>query len=159
MFTNISWGNYIVAVALLLASWYLFVGLQFYFDDIKEIVTGKRKLNFRRSGNTNYQEPQPELHYQDSSEVTSNQSSFGEFDTTFQDVDALVEQLKDIVTDAAKRKLVKQEFIDHLRLVLKEYPSVKNSAFSSSVSELIVSECDRLESITLTQGEAEALWN
>lgn len=159
MFTNISWGNYIVAVVLLLASWYLFIGLRFYFDDIKEIVIGKRKLHFRRLGNTNYQETQSELHYQDSSQGILPEATFGEFDTTFLDVDALVEQLKDIVTDAAKRKLLKQEFIDHLRLVLKEYPSVKNSAFSSSVSELIVSECGRLESITLTQREAEGLWN
>jgi hypothetical protein len=159
MFTNISWGNYTVAVVLLLTSWYLFVGLRFYFDDIKEIVTGKRKLQFRRLRSTNYQNSQSELNYKDSSEAASSESSFGEFDTTFQDVDALVERLKNVIADAAKRKLLKQEFIDYLRLVLKEYPSVKNSPFSSSVSELIVSECDKLESITLTQGEAEELWN
>lgn len=159
MFTNISWGNYIVVVVLLLASWYLFVGLRFYFDDIKEIVTGKRKLQFHRLGNTNYQEPQSELHYQDSSQGILPEATFEEFDTTFQDVDALVERLKNFIADAAKRKLDKQEFIDYLRLVLTEYPNVKNSPFSSSVSELIVSECDKLKSVTLTQTEAEALWN
>jgi hypothetical protein len=159
MFTNISWGNYIVAVALLLASWYLFVGLRFYFDDIKGIVTGKRKVQFRRLGNTNYLEPQPELNYQNSAEVTSNQSSFGEFDSTFQDVDALVERLKNVIADADKRKVLKQEFLDYIQLILKEYPSVQDSPFRSSVSELIVSECNRTESITLTQREAEALWN
>jgi hypothetical protein len=158
MFTNISWVNYMVVVALLLASWYLFVGLRFYFEDIKDLVTGKRKLQFRAFGDTMYQEPQYDLSHQDSPEVNSSQSSFEEFDTTFQDVDALVERLKNVVSDAAKRKLLKQEFIDYLRLVLIEYPSVKNSPFSSSVSELIVSECDRLESITLSQTEAEALW-
>ena len=159
MFTNISWGNYIVVVVLLLASWYLFVGLRFYFDDIKGIVTGKRKLQFHRLGKTNYQEPQSELNYQDSPEVTSTQSSFGEFDTTFQDVDALVERLKNVIADAAKKKLHKQEFLDYIKLILKEYPSVKDSPFRSSVSELIVSECNKTESITLTQEEAERLWN
>jgi hypothetical protein len=159
MFTNISWGNYIVVVVLLLASWYLFVGLRFYFDDIKEIVTGKRKLKFHRLGKTNYQEPQSELNYQNSPEMTSTQSSFGEFDTTFQDVDSLVERLKNVIADAAKRKLLKQEFLDYIKLILKEYPSVKDSPFRSSVSELIVSECDKLESITLTQTEAEELWD
>ena len=159
MFTNISWGNYIVVVVLLLASWYLFVGLRFYFDDIKEIVTGKRKLQFHRLGKTNYQEPQSELNYQNSPEVTSTQSSFEEFDPTFQDVDALVERLKSFIADAAKRKLLKHEFLDYIKLILKEYPSVKDSPFRSSVSELIVSECNKLESITLPQEEAEALWN
>ncbi|MFV8354904.1 hypothetical protein ACNQGB_01810 [Flavobacterium sp. XS1P32] len=159
MFTNISWSNYIVVVVLLLAIWYLFVGLRFYFDDIKEIVTGNRKLQFRRLGHPNYEEPQSELNYQNLPEVTSTQSSFGEFDTTFQDVDSLVERLKNVVADAAKRKFHKQEFLDYIKSILWEYPSVKDSPFRSSVSELIVSECDKLESITLTQTEAEELWD
>ena len=158
MFTNISWGNYIVVVILLLASWYLFVGFRFYFDDLKEIISGKRKLQFRGFENSNYQDPQSELKYQESPEAISDQNSLGEFDTTFQDVDALVGRLKSFIADAAKKKLVKKEFTYYLQLLLREFPSVKNSPFNSSVSELIVSECDKLESITLTQKEAEALW-
>ncbi|PXY40571.1 hypothetical protein DMB65_11705 [Flavobacterium cheongpyeongense] len=158
MFTNISWGNYMVVVILLLASWYLFVGFRFYFDDLKEVISGKRKLQFRGFENPNYQDIEPELKDQDSPELISNQTSFGEFDTTFQDVDTLVARLKSFIADAAKKKLVKKEFTYYLQLILREFPSVKNSAFNSSVSELIVSECDKLESITLTQKEAEALW-
>jgi hypothetical protein len=159
MFTNISWGNYIVVVVLLLVSWYLFIGLRFYFDDLKEIVTRKRKLQFRGLGNTNYQDSQSELNDQDSVEVNLFQSEFALSDNTFEEVEELIERLKNVVADATKRKLLKQEFIDYLRLVLREYPSVKKSPFSSSVSELIVSECDKLESISLTQLEAEGLWN
>jgi hypothetical protein len=158
MFTNISWGNYIIVVILLLASWYLFVGFRFYFDDLKEVISGKRKLQFRGFENSTYQDTEPELKDQDSPELTSNETSFGEFDTTFQDVDALVARLKTFIADAAKKKLVKKEFTYYLQLLLREFPSVKNSAFNSSVSELIVSECDKLESINLTQKEAEALW-
>lgn len=158
MFTNISWGNYIVVIILLLASWYLFVGFRFYFDDLKEIISGKRKLQFRGFENSNYQDPQSELKYQESPEAISDQNSLGEFDTTFQDVDALVGRLKSFIADAAKKKLVKKEFTYYLQLLLREFPSVKNSPFNSSVSELIVSECDKLESINLTQKEAEALW-
>jgi hypothetical protein len=158
MFTNISWGNYIVVVILLLASWYLFVGFRFYFDEFKEVISGKRKLQLRRFENTAYQDKEPELKDQESVELTSNETSFGEFDTTFQDVDALVARIKTFITDAAKKKLVKKEFTYYLQLLLREFPSVKNSPFNSSVSELIVSECDKIESITLTQKEAEALW-
>ena len=159
MFTNISWGNYIVVVILLLASWYLFVGFRFYFNDLKEVMSGKRKLPFRRLGDPNYGDFQSELNHQDSPDPISNQSSLGEFDTTFQDVDALVERLKDFIADARKRKLLKQEFLDYIQLIFKEYPSVKNSAFRSSVSELIVTECKNLDSISITQAEAEGLWN
>ncbi|MFH6958932.1 hypothetical protein ACHRV1_16150 [Flavobacterium aquidurense] len=158
MFTNISWGNYIVVVILLLASWYLFVGFRFYFDDLKEVISGKRKLQFRGFENPSYEDSQSELNYQELPEAISEQISFGEFDTTFQDVDTLVGRLKTFIADAAKKKLVKKEFTYYLQLLLREFPSVKNSPFNSSISELIVSECEKLESITLTQKEAEALW-
>lgn len=158
MYTNISWGNYIVVIILLLASWYLFVGFRFYFDDLKEVISGKRKLQFRGFENPSCEDSQSELNYLESSEAISEQTSFGEFDTTFQEVDALVARLKTFIADAAKKKLVKKEFTNYLQLLLREFPSVKNSPFNSSVSELIVSECEKLESITLTQKEAEALW-
>ncbi|MFV5703022.1 hypothetical protein ACM55F_14210 [Flavobacterium sp. XS2P12] len=154
MFTNISWGNYIVVVVLLGVSWYLFVGLRFYFAEIKDIATGKRKFQFR-----SYPEIPSNSSYQESPDSTLSQSYLTESDQTFKDVDHLVERLKNVVADAAQRKLHQQEFVDYLGLVLIEYPSVKNSPFRSSVSELIVSECDKLESIHLTQQEAEGLWN
>ena len=47
MLRGISWNNYIVVIVLLLIAWYLFVGLRYYFDDIKDLVNGKRKLQFR----------------------------------------------------------------------------------------------------------------
>ncbi|KFF13752.1 hypothetical protein [Flavobacterium hydatis] len=158
MFTNISWGNYIVVIVLLLASWYLFIGFRFYFGDIKDLLNGKRRLQFRSPQHTSSYEPDPLLHSQESTERNSVPSPFGEFDTTFQDVDHLIERLKTVITDSTKKKIPKQEFIDYLRSILVEYPSIKNSSFSSSVSELIVSECTKIDAIVLTQEEAEALW-
>jgi hypothetical protein len=159
MFTNISWGNYTVVVTLLLASWYLFIAFRFYFEEIKEIVMGKRKLQFRGIDEKFSEQSQYDLNHQDPPETNSFQSEFAISDNTFEEVERLVERLKNVTADAAKRKLLKQEFLGYLRLVLTEYPNVKNSPFSSSVSELIVSECDKLESVTLTQEEAEKLWN
>lgn len=159
MFTNISWDNYIVVVILLLVSWYLFVGFRFYFDDLKEMISGKRKLQFRRLGDPNYGDFQSEENDQETPAPISSQPTFGEFDTTFQDVDALVALLKSFIADAAKKKLVKKEFTYYLQLLLREYPSVKDSAFRSSVSELIVTECKTVDAISVTQEEAEGLWN
>ncbi|MFH7012405.1 hypothetical protein ACHRV5_11060 [Flavobacterium sp. FlaQc-52] len=157
MFTNISWSNYIIVVALLLTSWYVFVGVRFYLDEIKNLISGKQRPQFRKS-----QDSYESTTMSDSQEVTAlsyPQSSFGEFDTTFKDVDNLIERLKSVIAEAVKSKLLKQELIDYFRSVLLEYPSIKNSSFSSSVSEFIVSECEKSEAVSLTQAEAEALWN
>lgn len=158
MFTNISWGSYITCFALLAALWYLSVGLRFYFNEIKDIANGKRKLGVPFSKSEKYQEFPSALNDQYLSKSTLPTSPFSEFDSTFEEVDILIEGLKNIIADCSKRKLGKPEFITNLKIILKDYPSVKNSAFSFSVSEFIVSECNKLEYTDLNHKEAEALW-
>jgi len=155
MFTNISWGNYTVVVVLLGASWYLFVGLRFYFVEIKEIVTRKWKLQNRRVKDLeiHYDVVQPQT-FTD----TSLQPSFGESEESIINIDAFVEGLKNVVKEAAQRKLVKTEFQSYLSLLLCEFPSIKNSPFRSSVSEMIISECNKQDFISLSQVEVEELW-
>lgn len=156
MFTNISWGNYIVVIVLLLVSWYLFVGLRFYFAEIREVLTGKRKFRNRNANDldTHYDVVRPQT-FRD----TSLQSSFAEQEESILDVDAFLERLKNVVKEAAQRKLVKIEFQDYISLLLNEYPSIKNSSFRSSVNELIVSECNKQDFISLSQTEVEELWS
>ena len=156
MFTNISWGNYIVVIVLLLVSWYLFVGLRFYFAEIREVLTGKRKFRNRNANDldTHYDVVRPQT-FRD----TSLQSSFAEQEESILDLDAFLERLKNVVKEAAQRKLVKIEFQDYLSLLLNEYPSIKNSSFRSSVNELIVSECNKQDFISLSQTEVEELWS
>lgn len=156
MFTNISWGNYIFVIVLLLASWYLFIGFRYYLFDITEIVTGKRKLR-------NHRIKDLEIHYDVVHPQTftgsSKKTSFGETEETILDIDAFAEKLKNLVKDASQREVIKSEFIGHLSLLFTEYSSIKNSPFRSSVSELIISECEKLDTISLSHVEVEDLWN
>lgn len=154
MFTNISWGNYVFVVLLLVASWYLFVGLRFYFAEVKSIVAGKRNFQFR-----SFSEVPSNFGYQDSYDSLPSQSQATESDQTFQDVENLVEKLKNLSGDALRRKLPKKEFMYYLSLVFNEFPTVKNSPFRSSICELVVSECDKLELIHVTQQEVDVLWD
>lgn len=156
MFTNISWGNYIFVIVLLLASWYLFIGFRYYLFDITEIVTGKRKLR-------NHRIKDLEIHYDVVHPHTftgsSKKTSFGETEETILDIDAFAEKLKNLVKDASQREVIKSEIIGHLSLLFTEYSSIKNSPFRSSVSELIISECEKLDTISLSHEEVEDLWN
>jgi hypothetical protein len=156
MFTNISWGNYIFVIVLLLASWYLFIGFRYYLFDITEIVTGKRKLRNHRINDL-------EIHYDEVHPHTftgsSKKTSFGETEETILDIDAFAEKLKNLVKDASQREVIKSEFIGHLSLLFTEYSSIKNSLFRSSVSELIISECEKLDTISLSHEEVEDLWD
>ena len=50
MFTQISWTDYLLAVSILLAIYYLFVGVRYFSGDLKALLAGKRKLTLKTSG-------------------------------------------------------------------------------------------------------------
>ena len=156
MFTNISWTDYFITVTILLAIYYLFVGIRYYSRDIKDLLSGKRKLNLNTA-----------LPYNSKGEYCSttegnihpSEVSFEETkDEEFTEVEHLIERLKALIADASRRKMIPQEFKQYLSLVLKEYPSVKNSSLRASVNELIVSECEKYGAVTLTEDEVDLVW-
>lgn len=159
MLTGISWNNYIVVVVLLSIVWYLFVGLRYYFEDIKEFVTGKRKLQFRGLERKFIPKLDYDFDYQKSDKILNAPVEFETVDPVFNEVEDLTARLKNAITNTTQKKLVKSEIEDRLRFILKEYPLLRDSPFCSSISELIVSECEKQESVLLTLQEVEALWN
>lgn len=155
MFTNISWMDYFITVTILLAIYYLFVGIRFYAGDIKDLLSGKRKLNLKTALPFNSKGEYPSategnIHPEASFEETT--------DKEFTEVEHLIERLKTLIADASRRKMIPQEFKQYLSLVLKEYPSVKNSSLRASVNELIVSEYEKYGAVTLTEDEVDLVW-
>lgn len=159
MLTGISWNNYIVVVVLLSIVWYLFVGLRYYFDDIKDLVSGKRKLQFRGLARKSIPKSDYDFDYQKSNEILNAPVEFETVDPVFKEVEELTASLKKAITDATQKKLVKRDFEDHLRFILKEHPLLGNSPLRPSINELIVSECEKQESVLLTHQEVDALWD
>ena len=156
MLTNISWTDYIVAVAILLAVYYFFVGIRYFFDDLKALFSGKSNLRFMVgiSYDTVRESIQP-------SEKNYNGES-PDFETTtdddFAEVEHLIECLKSVIADASGKKLIPQKLKQYLSLVLQEYPNIKNSPFRTSINELIASECEKYGAVILSEDEVEYLW-
>ncbi|RKD15103.1 hypothetical protein BCY91_06155 [Pelobium manganitolerans] len=154
MLKNISWSDYIIAVAILLAIYYLFVGMKYFSGEIKDLLSGKRKLKFRAAVSNDHAAYNP-----DNEESLQETSGFEETtDDEFSEVEHLIERLKAVIADASRRKLIPQEFKQFLSMVLKEYPSVRYSPIRSSINELIVSECQKYGAVTLNEDEVELLW-
>ena len=158
MLTNISWTDYIIAVAILLTTYYFFVGMRYFSADLKDLVTGKRELKFRAVIPVDTDEIE--------SIQTSEKNYNGEspaFETTtdddFAEVEHLIERLKSVIADASGKKLIPQELKQYLHLVLQEYPNIKNSPFRASINELVASECEKYSAVILSEDEVEQLWN
>ncbi len=161
MFTNISWATYMGFVVILLITWYLIVGLRFYFKDLQMLLSSERKIIFRKAGN------ETEFMQQDETEVsglkTEQTEAPGmlnkeEIDNLLYEVEALTVKIKNAVSDAAAKNYNKEEFSFLLQLTLKEYPSLKGTLFQLPINNLIVSECEKQGFIRLSAVELEMLW-
>lgn len=157
MFTNISWTDYSILIVLLGSLYYLFVGLRYYPTELKELLSGKRKLNFRIPEFKKKNEAGwPSLQ----TEVQDGDDSFGNTtDDTFNEVESLIAELKENIEKASKKQFIKQEFSYSLKVILKNYPQIQNSPFRSAIDELILSECEKHGTITLSEDDIVRLWD
>jgi len=155
MFTNISWANYILVVTLLLAVWYLFVGMRFYFNDLQNFLVRKRKPN----PSVDYNEFQnDEGKVRESFKFTNGQTETSETDILFQEVEELATKVKEAIANASSKNFNREEFIFLLQLTLKEHLHLKGSPFQVALNNLIISECERYGSIHLSAEELLMLW-
>lgn len=155
MFTNISWANYIFVVTLLLAAWYLFIGMRFYFHDLQSFLARKRKPN----SSVDYNELRSdERKVTVSSKFTNEQIETPETDMLFEEVEELTTKLKETIADASSKNYNREEFIFLLQLTLKEYPHLKGSIFHEALNNRIISECEKYGSLHLSAEEQVMLW-
>ena len=156
MLTNISWTDYIIAVAILLTTYYFFVGMRYFSADLKDLATGKRKLKF---GKKQIHNPEAKsLLATEKTDYHPDADFEPETDEEMDEVEHLIDRLKSVIADASGKKLIPQELKQYLHLVLQEYPNIKNSPFRTSINELVASECEKYGTVTLSEDEVELLW-
>lgn len=159
MFTNISWTNYIIFVLLLLAVWYVVIGFKFYFPRLKNLFTGNTKFALRKANKNSSFNNAPIENSQLSDANDKPLINLAETDRLFEAAEELIRKLKIAVSNAASKRLDKQEFIVLLQLTLDEYAMLKNSSFQVGINDLIAKECEKYSFITLSAEELVMLWN
>jgi hypothetical protein len=72
----------------------------------------------------------------------------------------LIEDLAERLTAsiAGKGAASKQEVEEYIGLLFKDYPSLKASALRESISELVVSECEKNGIGSLSKRDVDKLW-
>lgn len=147
MLTNITWSSYLTAISTLLIIWYIFLGLRFYSSEIKQILTGKRKIVIpffkKKLKNSIY---------------TSQENLISDSFATLDEVKELSDRLIDAISESAARKRSKQEFQNYLKLILNEYPYVKISSLRTTVNDLIFLESQNHDNLVLTIQQVDDLW-
>lgn len=158
MLTNISWSNYGIAVGVMLLVWYLFLGFRFYFEDLKQLVSGKRRVRIPFLGSIKTEESS--LVLEDTLEAEmSTSSSFSESVATLEEAEELSTMLVNAMRLSSERNLSKVEFQDSLRLILDNYPYAQGTTLRVRINQLMVSKSEKYPKLTLSYVEMDALWD
>ncbi|MNQ61868.1 hypothetical protein D3C85_761910 [compost metagenome] len=158
MFTTISWSNYSIAIGALLSIWYLFLGFRFYYPDLKQFSSGKRSIKFPAIANRKTKQSCLVTNDEDDSRPTMSSSFFQPFNSS-KEAEKLSGILINAIAESVERNLSKAELQTHLKLLLNDYPDVKNSTLRATINELMVSECEKHPQMILTYAEVDVLWD
>jgi hypothetical protein len=154
MFTQISWGSYTTIVVVLLACYYLFVGLRYYRNDLLQLLSGKKATisdssNFTTIKTNSLIKQKPHEAYMQQSVEEQN---------LYQLLQALSDEIHAFMNEAGNNKLNKDEITASLKILIAKYSVFKDSSFQELIQNLIVTECETYCSIHLSEEELSALW-
>ncbi|MFT4152248.1 hypothetical protein [Parafilimonas sp.] len=156
MLKNISWSDYFITVAIILVIYYFFVGVRYFSGDLKDLLSGKRKLQFKTARSYAGKEDEAAVEEENNEETDGFEQTT---DDEFEEVEHLIERLKTVIADDSGKRLIKKdEFKQYISAILKEYPSIKYSPLRSSINEWIISECEKNNAVTLREEEMDDLW-
>ncbi len=158
MFSGISWATYLLVVFLVLVAWYMFVGLRFYSDELKEVLKGHQEPAIVLHQPNEQPEEETNTEENENTAVPEEADLTAPVDDTYRHVQDLTGTLIEVITDASQKKYVKQELVQYLKRALNRYPELKDSPYRPAINELIISECDKQGAITLNEQETELLW-
>ncbi|SIN77846.1 hypothetical protein [Chitinophaga niabensis] len=144
MLKNITWLQYFTAVFLILVPYYAFLLLRYY----KRTKAGT-KDDSQRSYEDAHQEEQEYTEEPDFDSIPED---------LFTQAQELIAKLKAFLIRASNEGLEREELLVNVKSHLDDYPSLNIDAFRPAINEMIVAECDRNSSVTLSEREVDGLW-
>ena len=156
MFNNISWQGYWLSIALLCAGYYLSIYLLYFRNDFK-ILSGRKTSegSFEMAAVSRPLKTTPGL-----SESDTEAEEFQNPDKNSEEaiVYACIDELDAFFNEAKKRKCLKEEIISSLHSILKKYPSLKQSGYKASITNVMVGQCEHICSIHLDADDVVRVW-
>src|SRR5687768_11549671 len=156
MVYNISWQGYWLTIALISAGYYLSIYLLYFRNDFKILIgrkTTKDSFQFRDKSSSLKTAPRQSESFKDSAE-------FEEPDKNSEEaiVYACIDELDAFFNESKNGKCIKEEMIFSLQSILKKYPSLKQSAYKASLTNVMVGQCEHICSIHLDADDLVRVW-
>lgn len=164
MFSPTPWTDYFIAVAALLAVYYILFAFKFYGVRIKAAVI---------SGGTNWWrlprgEPAGMVEgltrqgagFETSADnVQAPQAAVSQERVAFEQIVGLGNQLTALIEEAHQQNYDATELSLLLQMVLKEYPLVHSKSFQMAINEFIDNQCAKYGSLHLGEADKAVIWD
>ena len=159
MFDTVSWQGYWFVIFLLTVSYYLTIYLLYFLDDFKRFLNRKVSAN----DNLSFVSPGTEFNHK----TRNGQPSLFDDAKDFQSPDQLneeaivyacIDEINAFFKESKESKCKKEELVFSLQLILKKYPSLKNSQYKASLTNVIVVQCEHNCSIHLKEDDLTCVW-
>jgi len=147
---NISWTTFGISTTLLVLCYYLVVIIYCYGYELKGIIPKSANDNYNPLFIDENQEPE---------ENAVEAKAWHEPASENQEVDNLIDELKEGIGFASDHEYQPLAFKEHLTSIIQKFPNLKGSDFQPAINELIVKECNEYGVIKLTEDEAMLLWD
>ena len=149
MFSNISWQQYWTTLIVITLAYYFVIYLV-YFRKAVPLSSKKQMFDLHTSGK---EERQPTLFEADDAGVAQTVKESEE-----NIVHACLDELNAFFENGKKIKVVKSELMFGLCSILQKYPSLRNSDYKESLTNLIAMQCENICSIHLSAEELKGVW-
>ena len=143
MLANISWKDYSIFILVTVCIYYAIVFTVFYKTEIMSIIS---RFNSGNDGNENNW-----LVRQSDEEKTIDSN-------TNKAIEQLQNEIIVALQNARTKKLIRDEIMLSLQLVLHNYDSIRQSQSRQLINNYIKDACENMCSISLENEEADRLW-
>lgn len=142
MCSSISWEQFILTIVVIVGLYYGYVGVTYYRKDWLYRLSGKKP------GVASLQPAQSPA------AMPSGATAANPLLPLVYD---LVDEIRALL-QAEGSATNKDNLLDKLRRLLQKYPTLKNTAFQSSINQLLATDCKNHCSMDLDENEIRALW-
>jgi hypothetical protein len=159
MFNNISWQGYWLCLVLISAGYYLVIYLLYFRNDFQIILNRQ----YRPQDNNPFDSSSSSKFKHQSHGQPLSVSESNEFETPDNGTDegivyACIDEMDAFFEQSKKTGCVKEEMICSLQKILKKYPTLKESEYKQSLTNVIVTQCEHICSIHLDLDDVVRVW-
>lgn len=145
MLQTISWGQYITAMALLLAFYYAYVGYKYYKWELLSVI-GIKKINAEVAP-IPVEEFKAKLVSENHEDYLPNKTSTGIT------VQAIKDEIKAYLGSTSDSIPSKNELLNSLQVIVTKYPAINFSGHNNSLHQFILSETEAVHPGVITQDD------